>query len=31
MAGVKLRSVDDLDAELFTRWLRQAGALERTT
>jgi hypothetical protein len=30
MAGVKLRSVDDLDAELFTRWLRQAGALERT-
>ncbi|HEY0696098.1 MAG TPA: hypothetical protein VGD71_44530 [Kribbella sp.] len=31
MAGVRLRSVDDLDAELFTRWLRQAVALERTT
>ena len=30
MAGVKLRSVDDFDAELFTRWLRQARSLERT-
>jgi hypothetical protein len=30
MAGVKLRSVDDLDAELFTHWLRQARSLERT-
>jgi hypothetical protein len=30
MAGVKLRSVDDLDAELFTRWLRQARSLEGT-
>jgi hypothetical protein len=28
MAGVKLRSVDDLDAKLFTRWLRQAKTLE---
>jgi hypothetical protein len=28
MAGVKLRSVEDIDANLFTDWLRQARALE---
>jgi hypothetical protein len=30
MAGLALRSVDDLDAELFTCWLRQARSLETT-
>ncbi|TDV57805.1 DUF1801 domain-containing protein [Actinophytocola oryzae] len=28
MAGVKLRSLDDVDADLFTGWLRQAAALD---
>ena len=28
MAGVKLRSPDDIDPALFTGWLRQASALE---
>ncbi len=28
MAGVKLRSVDDIDVNLFSDWLRQALALE---
>ncbi|MFJ2634984.1 DUF1801 domain-containing protein [Streptomyces sp. NPDC093221] len=27
MASVKLRALDDVDAELFTRWLAQARAL----
>lgn len=27
MASVKLRTLDDVDAELFTRWLGQARAL----
>lgn len=29
MAAVKLRAVEDIDAELFTGWLRRAGALAR--
>jgi hypothetical protein len=29
MAHVKLRTVKDIDAELFTDWLRQARDLER--
>ncbi|GAB3152915.1 hypothetical protein GCM10027290_44700 [Micromonospora sonneratiae] len=28
MASVKLHTVDDIDAELFTNWLRQAYELE---
>lgn len=28
MAGVKLRTVDDIDPDLFADWLRQARALE---
>ncbi|WP_027945917.1 DUF1801 domain-containing protein [Amycolatopsis taiwanensis] len=28
MASVKLRGLDDLDAELFTTWLKQARTLE---
>jgi hypothetical protein len=28
MAGVKLRTLDDLDPDLFADWLRQARALE---
>lgn len=28
IAGVKLRTSDDIDAELFTGWLQQARALE---
>lgn len=29
MASVKLRAVEELDADLFSGWLRQADALER--
>ncbi|MBP2325092.1 hypothetical protein JOF56_005477 [Kibdelosporangium banguiense] len=28
MASVKLGAIDDIDAELFTDWLRQARAIE---
>jgi hypothetical protein len=28
MAGVKLRTADDIDPDLFAGWLRQAAALE---
>lgn len=31
MAGVKLRSLADIDADLFTDWLHQARAMEATT
>lgn len=31
MAGVKLRSPADIDADLFTDWLHQARAMETTT
>ena len=31
MAHVKLRGVDDVDAELFADWLRQAGERERAS
>jgi hypothetical protein len=28
MAGVKVRTTDDIDPDLFTNWVRQAAALE---
>ncbi|WP_433249098.1 DUF1801 domain-containing protein [Streptosporangium sp. CA-135522] len=31
MAGIKLRSLADIDAGLFTDWLRQARAVEAST
>ncbi|MEU7899341.1 DUF1801 domain-containing protein [Nonomuraea sp. NPDC049152] len=31
MAGIKLRSLADIDADLFTDWLHQARAMEATT
>ncbi|GAA0925923.1 DUF1801 domain-containing protein [Nonomuraea longicatena] len=30
MAGVKLRSLADIDADLFAEWLHQARAMEAT-